>query len=531
MRIFSHNEKEILNRIASIEKGKIISLNTFLEEFFFTEDSGRALIIQAQAHYAVFFLKTEIFDDPLKKGEELEKFLDIISLITYLKHHGYISLFRGEKSKEKLMFFIQDGFVSAQPSKGVIILNPNGDYTSSPDTIHDKNNNVIYKGLVSERDNYEMILSSATGSLIVSSQINNLIKDINTPTETVKSSQNETETENEKQAGDKPEINPVSNASSIKQINLEKEEKEKEEKEETEIKNKEEDTQGKVIPGQTKTRLALWLSIISLLIFISVSILVYLKFTKYDSEIGVLLKSHENIQNKINKLSLKIELNDSLILIKRIDTLPEIDAKNYYYGIDISKWNGNEASEIPQKDSITFIICKATEGIHKIDRNFKKNWEIIRSNNYILGAYHFYYTSKDPVKQAEHFWLTISSQGQTDIAPIVDIEQRSIPKNANTDPTVIQKNLLIFLEYLEKKCNRTPMIYTELPFADKYLQNKLLSEYPLWLAEYTNASEPRLPKTWEKNGYKIWQKRDNYFIDSYPTDFDIFYGRKSELIQ
>jgi len=52
----------------------------------------------------------------------------------------------------------------------------------------------------------------------------------------------------------------------------------------------------------------------------------------------------------------------------------------------------------------------------------------------------------------------------------------------------------------------------------------------LWLAQYTKKSKPTLPKTWQEKGYKIWQKSDNYFIDSRNTDFDLFYGTKAELI-
>lgn len=46
----------------------------------------------------------------------------------------------------------------------------------------------------------------------------------------------------------------------------------------------------------------------------------------------------------------------------RHTTMGQNADSTYYYELDISKWNGNEVSEIPMKDSISFIICKATEG-------------------------------------------------------------------------------------------------------------------------------------------------------------------------
>ena len=54
------------------------------------------------------------------------------------------------------------------------------------------------------------------------------------------------------------------------------------------------------------------------------------------------------------------------------------------YGIDISKWNGNEAEEIEPKDSITFVICKATQGIKLVDPDFKQNVALILIFYFVL---------------------------------------------------------------------------------------------------------------------------------------------------
>lgn len=73
------------------------------------------------------------------------------------------------------------------------------------------------------------------------------------------------------------------------------------------------------------------------------------------------------------------------------------------------------------------------------------------------------------------------------------------------------------------------MIYTNTGFADQYLMNNVFSKYPLWLAAYSNTKNPQLPFVWKKKGYKIWQKQDSYFIDSHVYDFDVFYGKKTDL--
>lgn len=213
------------------------------------------------------------------------------------------------------------------------------------------------------------------------------------------------------------------------------------------------------------------------------------------------------------------------------EIIPETDTSKITYlrGIDISKWNGNAAAEIDPGDSITFIICKATEGTTIIDPDFDNNWQIIKAKKSILGTYHFYQVSDDPVKQAQHFLSTVGSKGQADMVPIVDIEQGSIPPSVQPQESALQNNLLQFLSYIEEKCNCIPMIYTNTGFADQYLMNNVFSKYPLWLAAYSNAKNPQLPFVWKKKGYKIWQKQDSYFIDSHVYDFDVFYGKKTDL--
>lgn len=207
---------------------------------------------------------------------------------------------------------------------------------------------------------------------------------------------------------------------------------------------------------------------------------------------------------------------------------PTVEVAKRYYGIDVSKWNGKEVSEIVPADSLTFVICKATQGLTGIDPDFKTNLAAIKKQGLISGAYHFYQVGDDPNTQAAHFWNTIGANGGIDIAPVVDIEQGSLPKGkANT--TTIQKNLLVFLKALEKSCGKVPMIYTGAAFGEQYLNNPVFAKYPLWLAEYTQSSKPKVPKTWAKTGYKIWQRSDGYKINSTTTDFDVYFGTKSNL--
>lgn len=192
------------------------------------------------------------------------------------------------------------------------------------------------------------------------------------------------------------------------------------------------------------------------------------------------------------------------------------------YGIDISKYQGDIVQDLPSIDSLSFVICKATEGDTYTDPDFYKNWKMIKDKHMVRGAYHFYHTSDDPVKQAQSFVNTISGLEITDLPPVVDIEAGSV--SGSPDMKQVQKDLITFLNFVAEHTNRKPMIYTGLSFANQYLNHPELADYPLWIAEYSDIETPALPRLWHQSGYAIWQRSQSYKIDSDNSDFDMFDG-------
>ncbi len=198
------------------------------------------------------------------------------------------------------------------------------------------------------------------------------------------------------------------------------------------------------------------------------------------------------------------------------------------FGIDISHHNNNEIDFIEKrKDSLSFIICKATEGVTYTDPKFYENWKMIKEKGFIRGAYHFYRGDDNPLDQANFFLNTIQSIEITDIPPIIDIEQGSI--NQSESINSIESNLLMFIQKIEEKLNVTPIIYTNINFANKYLINSIFENYPLWIADYSNTKKPDLPLAWKTKSYSFWQKTDNYSNDDTTNDADIFNGSFTTL--
>ena len=196
-----------------------------------------------------------------------------------------------------------------------------------------------------------------------------------------------------------------------------------------------------------------------------------------------------------------------------------------YYGIDLSHYQGGLVKEMQMPDSISFVICKASEGLHRTDPYFNSNWQALSEINIIRGAYHFYHCKADPIRQAENFIKTVGSWETKDITPIIDIDSQSLAiDQSNVHIAKLQQDLLSCLKHVENNTGRTPMIYTNLDFANTYLNNSAFSRYPLWLAHYTKKSKPTVPVAWKNTGFMIWQRTDSYHFKSSIEDFDIYYG-------
>ena len=441
MHPFNAREKALLHSMSTLDSKDAVSMQKLLEGIFFTEKEGRALIIQTVDHYVVFFLNITKFEDENVKKQETIRFLEVVALLQDLKKERYITLLpSGRNRKEESMYFVQDAFMHPEPGTGRIILNKEGDYTHSPESIFDKDNHIIYKGIFFDRETYDFLTNNLESTVLISDRFEDLVKENNT------ADNNKTKTHH---------------------------------------------------------KWGTWVFRVCTVILFAIAL--YFFWGQ--------MKQHQS------------GLND-LVPSKKVST-----PKKRFYGIDISRYNGRIVDKINVSGTLAFVICKATEGEHFRDPNFNYNWKSIKGKKLIRGAYHFFHTNTDPIKQAKNYISTVGKWEDTDIAPIVDIEAESLSKSEKVQTVKeIENNLLEFLNEIKERTNRVPMIYTGKAFANDYLLNKTFSKYPLWLAEYDNREQPILPSTWKDVGFKVWQKSDKYrlksSVDDSVYDLDIFEGEQ-----
>ncbi len=142
------------------------------------------------------------------------------------------------------------------------------------------------------------------------------------------------------------------------------------------------------------------------------------------------------------------------------------------HGIDVSKfqkdinWAAVKQMQV-DKIRISFAFIKATEGITRQDAAFRINWDKAGKAGLIRGAYHFFYSTRDPLKQAINF-RNVADLQSGDLPPVLDIETSN-----NQPAAVIRSTAKIWLEEMEKVYKVKPIIYTNIHFTKHILAANL----------------------------------------------------------
>lgn len=203
--------------------------------------------------------------------------------------------------------------------------------------------------------------------------------------------------------------------------------------------------------------------------------------------------------------------------------------KKLTYGLDISNYQGDKIDILNKRaDDLSFVICKATEGVTYTDPHFRRNWKTIPEMGIIRGAYHTFRSKDDPIQQAENYLNAIDDLGNSDLPPIVDFIGVGIDKSQPVEE--VQNSLILFLDRLIQEMDRVPIIYVDKLIGDTYLDGPNFSKYPLWIASYEAEMTPRLPSAWVESKWTFWQKSNNVRIDSQKNDLDCFNGNIEELM-
>jgi len=192
------------------------------------------------------------------------------------------------------------------------------------------------------------------------------------------------------------------------------------------------------------------------------------------------------------------------------------------FGIDVSVWQGviNFDKVILDKKHPEFIFIKATQGTKLVDSKLTRNATEAKRVGLKIGYYHFVnLNTKDVVKsataQALHFLKAIHDLPMNDLPLAIDIEKEEIDLN----PNEFALFLTTFIDIL-KGAGRTYCIYSGYYFLNANLPvNHSFGSVPLWHAQYTDATTPRIAKGWQ--AAFCWQYSSKGSIDGIRGNVDL----------
>lgn len=150
---------------------------------------------------------------------------------------------------------------------------------------------------------------------------------------------------------------------------------------------------------------------------------------------------------------------------------------------------------------VVSAVIKATEGETMVDPAFAEYWEGAGTGRIKRGAYHFYRSSRDPLRQARNFIGTVGELRYSDLPPVLDVETM----HKGCSKKKLNEGILIWLQTVEKEYGRKPVIYSSESFLRDNISREILAGYPVWVAHY-GVEKPGMT-TW-----KAWQFTDKAIV-------------------
>jgi lysozyme len=193
-------------------------------------------------------------------------------------------------------------------------------------------------------------------------------------------------------------------------------------------------------------------------------------------------------------------------------------------GIDLSEKNGNVEWNDFGFGDVSFAFIKATEAIDSVDRNFDQNIREARRRRIPVGAYHWLHPRLHVGQQADLFINTVKNFIGL-LPPVVCLETHRANMNE------MEKNVLTFLDYIEKALSIKPIIYTSDSYWKTYLPKaKWGCNYLLWFDKPGSLWPAQL---WPWAGWSFWQYSYQAKLPgiSNTLGLNYFNGSKSELMQ
>lgn len=185
-------------------------------------------------------------------------------------------------------------------------------------------------------------------------------------------------------------------------------------------------------------------------------------------------------------------------------------------GIDVSHYQGTINWTQVANGGIDYAMIKASEGESYADPMFAANWAGCKNNCVLCGAYHYFLPTDSFLNQADLLIGQLNDvqfDPKADLPTAIDCEDRE-GVGASTYIYALKELLTL----VQKQIICTPLIYVSPAFWQD-LGGPDFTDYPLWVANYTTASEPEVPAPWKT--YTLWQYSEAGQVEGISGEVDL----------
>lgn len=186
--------------------------------------------------------------------------------------------------------------------------------------------------------------------------------------------------------------------------------------------------------------------------------------------------------------------------------IPEPPIYPYPYGVDIARYQKDINPQIMQAAGVEFCWVRASQGYTITDGYYLSNSKrLIEQSDILVGSYHMFHPTADPIRQATHFIDLVRKTGQQNLPPALDLENLAKYNIYVGDPDKYRAAIKVWLEIVEDQLGHMPLLYTNVSWYNKYLSPwpEVFEKYGLWIANWTTRSIPAIP--YGRTGWDFWQ--------------------------
>lgn len=514
MRRFDSQEIAWLECLVLVARIGPISAPAFLARLHFSRAAGRALILQPRGHFGYCYVRPAHLATAAAAQNERRSLMTLLLLLTWLRREGYVAVEYDEGDTPPPLLVVGEAFDAVRPERSRVVLNAEGDYSCEPHQVLSAHGQIAYEGLRLEGDAFMLAREWARGTLHASLALEELLALVRPAPQPAPASAPVEATHAKAPGGGSRTITAV--ARTMLRLNV-----------------------------------VTWLTLLVCAAIAGIQLggavhlgkrtagpdptpvaAVHTAPVSMQRDLPVTHGSVTSIRAPAPAVAASTPI-PALTPPPTSRVTPTATPAGPLYGLDVSKWNGNWLDHLKGAlAGISFVFVRASDGL-TADPAFDRHWTAVRSNGLVRGSYHFYRVDIDADQQAQFYLRMLGGASeQGDIAPALDFEAESFPPGASPPKEKVQADLLRALQALERQGGRVPMIYTNWDIGTNWLDDERFARYPLWIADWSQRSAPRLPATWAQQGFRFWQRTDHYLPpngDRLAMDLDWFIGHHKDL--